>query len=272
MEKTKKKSEWDAVAEKWNTAAGETGVWHQQHDIDPVILNMLGKVGGKRVLEVGCGNGYFSRVLAKKGAKVTAVDLSSRLIKLAMGQEKSKPLGITYLVRDAANLKDLKANSYDAVVANMSLMDIANAERAVGEAARVLRKNGLFVFSITHPIFSDFHWSVMTDKKKRHFGKFIYRYLQPFAEKDTLSIAGVLANLTGYHRPIETYIRYLRKAGLWLDKFREVATKKKVTKATKEDGDVTLRRSKYRILAEKKLKEVAGREIPLFLTASAVKK
>lgn len=47
MTKKLKATEWDAIAEAWDEEAGEKGVWHQQHDIDPVILEMVGN-GTKR--------------------------------------------------------------------------------------------------------------------------------------------------------------------------------------------------------------------------------
>src|SRR3989344_1619277 len=141
-----KKSEWDRAAAFWDAEAGEKGIWHQEHDIDPVVLKVLGGVRNKRILEIGCGNGYFSRMLARRGAKVIGTDLSSKLIGFALMREKEKPLGIRYLVRDAAHLRDLKTKSFDIVTGNMCLMDIADAKAAIREASRVLRRNGRFVF------------------------------------------------------------------------------------------------------------------------------
>ena len=267
-----RKTEWDEAAEWWNREAGEKGIWHQQHDIDPVIFKILGNVNNKIILEIGCGNGYFARKLAKKGAKVLGVDLSKRLIAFAVEREKSKPLGIKYLVRDAANLHGLKSRSFDIVVANMCLMDIADAEGAIREAFRVLKKNGSFVFSITHPVFDDFRqqWTIIKDEGKKYFARAIYKYLSSAGEfKKILWVSGV--KTTQYHRPIEIYFRYLRNSGFLVDKFREIATKKKVIKATKEEGDIKLRRSRYTTLTEKKIKGLAGREIPLFLAIGALK-
>lgn len=168
MSKKIPKAQWDAVAKKWHTEAGESGVWHQKNDIDPVVLKLLGNVQGKHILEIGAGNGYLSRILAKKGAKVTATDVSSKMIGFAQEREKDAPLGVAYLTRDAAQLEGIKSKSYDAVVANMCLMDIADAKSAIQEVSRVLKKNGQFIFSITHPAFSDFRqsWAIIKQKKE----------------------------------------------------------------------------------------------------------
>jgi len=264
-------AEWDKVAEWWDTEAGDTGVWHQQHVIDPVILQTLGDVKNKKIIEIGCGNGYFARLLAKKGAKVTAIDLSGKLLTFAIKRERAKPLSIEYLVRDAANLHGIKSNSFDIAVANMSLMDITDVEGAIKEASRVLRKNGKFIFSITHPAFCDFRqqWVIIKENGKKYFARAISRYLSSAAEKHTLWASGVKA--TQYHRSVETYFKYLRNINLLISDFKEVPTKKSVTRAKKEHGDVKLRRSKYVTLGEKKMKEFAGKEIPLFLVIGALK-
>ena len=266
-----RKTAWDEMAEWWDKEAGEKGIWHQQHDIDPVMFKLFGTIKNKMILEMGCGNGYFSRLLAKKGAKVIGIDLSKELIGFAIEKEKLNPLGIKYLVRDAANLHDLRSRSFDIVVANMCLMDIADAKGALKEASRVLKKNGRIIFSITHPVFDDYaqQWTIIKEKGKKYFARAIYKYLSLVAWKFGLWASGV--KTTQYHRPLETYFIYLRNAGFLVDEFREIATKKKIKKATKETRGVRLRRSRYTTLIEKKMKELAGKEIPLFLVVRAVK-
>src|SRR3989344_612285 len=266
-----KKSEWDRAAAFWDAEAGEKGIWHQEHDIDPVMLKVLGSVRNKRILEIGCGNGYFSRMLARRGAKVTGMDLSSKLIDFALMREKEKPLGIRYLVRDAAHLRDLKTKSFDIAIGNMCLMDIADAKAAIREASRVLKAGGRFVFSIIHPIFHPHskHRHIFKKDGKKYFGYTVYRYLSPAAEKFVIWASGVKA--TAYHRPIEVYIRYLRAAGLLVETFEEIATNKKVKRAKKGEKGVKWRRSRYRTSAEKKMKEMALRELPQFLVVGATK-
>jgi len=265
------KSEWDKVAEEWNTEAGNTGIWHQRHDIDPVIFELLKNLKNKKIIEIGCGNGYFARLLAKKDIKVTAVDLSANLVAYAIEREKTEPLGIKYFVRDAANLYGIKSNSFDIAVANMSLMDITDAEKAIKEVSRVLKKNGKFVLSITHPIYCDFQqqWIIIKENGKKYFARAISKYLSSVTKKRTLLTSGI--KITQYHRSIETYFKYLRNADLLISDFKEIATNKPVTKAKKEDKNVKFRRSKYLTLSEKKMKKFAGKEIPLFLIMVALK-
>ncbi len=274
MAKNLKKSDnkWDKMAEWWDKEVGEKGIWHQQHGIDPVVFKTLGDIKGKAILEIGCGNGYFARLLAKKGAKVTSIDLSKKLIALAVKKEKLKPFGIKYLLRNASSLHGIKSKSFDIVIANMCLMDIADAQGATKEAFRVLKEDGRFLLSITHPVFNIVgdEWTVLkAEDGKTYFARAVYKYLSPVKEKFKLWASGIQTDM--YHRSIQTYFKYLLSSGFFIDEFMEIPTKKKVTKATKQDGDMRMRRSKYMTLAEKKMKEFAGKEIPLFLIIGALK-
>src|SRR5689334_8432054 len=108
---------------------------------------------GERVVEMGCGLGELSRLLASRGAVVTAVDLSASMLAHAKKQEADRPLGIRFLVGDVATLDWWTGDVYDGVVCNMALMDIDDLDGALATAARVLRPGGWFSFSLLHPCF-----------------------------------------------------------------------------------------------------------------------
>lgn len=262
---------WDKAADWWNSEAGDNGIWHQQYDIDPIVFEILGDVKNKKIIEIGCGNGYFARLLAGKGAKITAVDLSSKLLSFAEKKEKTNPLSIKYLLRDAADLREIKNESFDIAVANMSMMDIADTEKAIKEISRVLKENGCFIFSITHPVFCDYlqRWVMFEDGGKKYFAKATGIYLSSVIKKRILWTSQ--AEAPHYHHSVETWFGYLKNANFLVSDFREITTKKTVKKATEKDGDVEFRRSRYNTLAEKKIKEFAGKEIPYFLAIGAIK-
>jgi len=271
MAKKTPKAEWDKVAEWWNTEAGDSGVWHQRHDIDPVVFDVLGSVKNKIILEIGCGNGYLSRLLAERGAKITAVDLSKKFIRIAKEKESAKPLGIKYFVRDAANLYGIKSRQFDVVISSMMLMDVADAQEVIKEAGRVVKKGGRIVFSITHPVFIEGgqKWVRIRIGRKDYSARAVTKYLIPHAKKVVLWVSG--AKATQYYRPFSEYFKYLKKAGFLVADLREIATRKKIKKATAADGDVRFRGSRYRTLAEKRMKKMARKEIPIFLVVEAIK-
>jgi len=144
---------WDDNAPSW--AAEVRG----GHDLareflnNPAFLSFIGDLDGQRVLDAGCGEGHNTRILARRGARMTGVDLSARMIELAEEEERREPLGIRYLRTSYAELGMFSDASFDAVVSSMALMDGPHFDRAMAECFRVLRPGGTLSFSITHPCF-----------------------------------------------------------------------------------------------------------------------
>lgn len=240
-------AEWDKMASWWHAEAADRGVYHQYTDIDPVVRELLGSVKGKKVIEIGCGNGYFSRMLAKRGAEVTALDVSSGMIAIAAAEEKKKPLGVVYLHRDAAHLQGIKSGSFDLAVANMVFMDVVNIEVAIKEISRVLKPNGKLVFSILHPAFMfDGTWESI--KGKNRYGRIVWRYLNSYVDINHWD--GRRLNTKGYVRPLGFYMQALRVAGFAVTDLREIATKKPLRKMSAGKENL-LRASRYSSAFEK---------------------
>ena len=151
-------SELDA-REAWNAGADafiqfvESGADYYRHLVHgPALLASCGDVRGQRALDLGCGHGYFSRLLARAGATVTGIDLSDRLLARALELEAEEPLGITYLHLDAAQIgTGFEEESCDLVTGCMSLQDVAAPGAVLSGACRVLRPAGRAVFSVPHP-------------------------------------------------------------------------------------------------------------------------
>jgi ubiquinone/menaquinone biosynthesis C-methylase UbiE len=71
------------------------------------FMNRIGDITGKKVLDVACGEGHFTRLLRRAGAaRVVGLDISDRMIALAREQEAREPLGIDYVVADARSIVD----------------------------------------------------------------------------------------------------------------------------------------------------------------------
>lgn len=81
------------------------------------------------------------------------IDFSEEMIKAARKEENRNPLGIEYHIADAADLSIFDSESFDLAFSFIGLMDITDYESVIGEAHRVLRDGGRFVFVITHPCF-----------------------------------------------------------------------------------------------------------------------
>ena len=146
--------EWDDASESWSDFVRKRKDYFREEMNNPATFKVIGNVRGRRVLDLSCGEGQNTRMLARRGARVVGVDFSERMIELARKMEKDERLGIRYYVSDAADLKVFEDGCFDVVTCFMALMDIERYEDAVSEVSRVLKKNGRFVFSITHPCFA----------------------------------------------------------------------------------------------------------------------
>jgi SAM-dependent methyltransferase len=110
-------------------------------------------VRGARVLDMACGYGVASRYLAQRGAVVTAVDVSEKLLARAVDIEVREPLGIQYVHGDVTTTQWWDGEPFDGVLCNMALMDIDDLGGAVTSAATVLNSGGWFSASVLHPCF-----------------------------------------------------------------------------------------------------------------------
>jgi SAM-dependent methyltransferase len=113
----------------------------------PSLVNLLGDIRGKKILDLACGEGFYSRRLKQMGAKtVVGVDISEEMVTLAQQQEQANPLGCTYVVGDAANLGQL--GQFDIVLGSY-LLNYAQTPDQLAQFCRTifcnLKLGGYFV-------------------------------------------------------------------------------------------------------------------------------
>ena len=219
---------WAALADWYDRKQGDGGdLWHRAL-IDPALLQVLGEVRGLDLLDLGCGNGYLSRRFAREGARVTGVDSSAPIIARARARERARPLGIRYRVADAERLSAFAPQSFDVVVSNMALMDIAHADAAIREVGRLLRPAGRLVASLCHPCFDVLSRSTWELEVRPMGSTTVWRKVQRYRELYHEPVPWVLPSgrsrsTEGYHRPLSWYFRALRSAGLAVEQFEEPA-------------------------------------------------
>src|SRR5437870_13108125 len=128
---------WERVANKYDST------WSSStRQFIPPLLDAADVSGKMSILDVGCGPGYVSAAAAERGAIPIGLDFSEEMIAIA----KKKFPGVEFQHGDAQNLP-FPDNSFDRVVANFALLHLANPERAIAEAARVLKPGGRFGFT-----------------------------------------------------------------------------------------------------------------------------
>jgi ubiquinone/menaquinone biosynthesis C-methylase UbiE len=147
---------WNANAEAWTRLARAGYDVYRDFLNTPAFFDMLPDVQGLAGLDIGCGEGHNTRLLAGRGARVTAIDIAEIFIAHARQAESDDPLGISYLVASAVELP-FPDGHFDFATGFMSLMDIPETERALAEVWRVLKPGGFLQFSISHPCFDTPH-------------------------------------------------------------------------------------------------------------------
>lgn len=148
---------WNRKAAFWDALHGDTGNLFHRRLVEPTALRLLGLRAGEAVLDIGCGNGALARRLASLGARVTAVDFSAELIRLAEARADADSPTIEYRVIDVTDetaLLELGVGRFDAIACAMTLMDIPTIDPLFRAAARLLKADGRFVFATQHPAFN----------------------------------------------------------------------------------------------------------------------
>ncbi|GAB3405684.1 class I SAM-dependent methyltransferase [Flindersiella endophytica] len=203
----------EAAIRQWNDnttidsmeETADDGDFSKRHLVNPHVLRLLGDVSGKRVLDAGSGNGYLSRLLAGRGARVVGVEPTATMCGFARDKEAELRQGVTYVQADLTDLTDLAGlgEPFDAVVCSMVLMAIPDWKPAVRACVEALRSGGRFVFAIVHPAFE------MLYPTWREHGEYrVDRYLEEY------EVAG--AGASDFHRPLSAYLNELAALGCTL--------------------------------------------------------
>jgi SAM-dependent methyltransferase len=218
---------WDQNAELWirHVRAG----WDKLREAfnNPMFFAFAPDLAGRMVIDLGCGEGRNTREIARRGARVTGVDVSEKMIAAAQAAEASEPLGISYHVSSFSRLDDCADESFDLALSTMALMDGPDFAGAAREAYRVLRRGGGFYFSVLHPCFVTPRQKWVRNDQGDEVGFIVGDYFvedvhidrwrfQAAPEED-----GALFRVPRFPHRMETYINGLCAAGFRITKMQE---------------------------------------------------
>src|SRR5579862_3577377 len=130
---------WDASAEAW-IACVDSGDASREVLLDPLVTDLCGEAAGLSVLDIGCGEGRYSRKLAKAGAFVTGLDPCRAFVETAAKRHRDG----RYLVGSAEDIP-FTTGTFDLALSYLVLLDVPDFRRAIFEMARVLRPGGSLV-------------------------------------------------------------------------------------------------------------------------------
>ena len=211
--KNELKAQWEAMAEEWISQVQDGETSHREAMLDGWMLDAVGDVSGRKVIDLGCGEGRFSRMLAERGAVVTGVDLCRPFIEFANNHRVSDE---TYLIGDMEDLHEAPGDEFDLAVSYVTLVDVPDIRSAVGEASRVLRRGGRFVVCNFHPMASASPGWIKQGNRKIHYP--VDRYFDE-GERDISRRQD--QPWTNFHRTLSTHFRAFLDAGFTVEDIRE---------------------------------------------------
>jgi 2-polyprenyl-3-methyl-5-hydroxy-6-metoxy-1,4-benzoquinol methylase len=194
---------------------------HSDYLVRPLVLKLLGKVKGKDVLDAGCGDGYLSRSIAKKGGNVVGIDISDKLIKVS----KAKSPNIKFFVDSVVNYEKIFQN-FDTVISVIVLQHLSKKDiiQSLQKTYSLLRSKGVFIIAIPHPLM--FAKKPSSDWITFHYGNLSYWN----TKKVTISlqdINGKSFSTKTYTHSLSFYLNEILRAGFQIKDVIETKPSKK---------------------------------------------
>lgn len=235
MNKTPKKptpTSWGGVADWYDDLLSGDDDSYQKQVILPNLTRIVEPTKGMVVLDVACGQGYFTRVFSAAGAHAIGCDISMELIEKAQKQEAgSREHGgntIEYYVAPADSLSMIESGSVDVVTIVLALQNIENLAGTIGEASRVLKMGGRLVFVINHPAFRIPGRSAWGEDDKKDDTR-MYRRIDAYMSDSRTEIDMTPGEIDitkkkrtmSFHRPLQSYFKSLNKSGLSVTRLEE---------------------------------------------------
>ncbi|HEY4607867.1 MAG TPA: class I SAM-dependent methyltransferase [Ilumatobacteraceae bacterium] len=183
----------------------------------PYLRAMLPEISGRRVVDLGCGFGWFCRWAAEAGAEsVLGIDLSEKMLERAAADTDDSR--VVYRRADL-DMLDLPAASFDVAYSSLALHYLADLPRFMAAVARSLVSGGAFVFSMEHPIYTaPLNPRFVTDEAGR-----VSWLLDNYLVEGSRTTDWLAPGIVKHHRTITTYISCLQRAGFTLEHFHEWA-------------------------------------------------
>lgn len=248
------KSSWESVAGWYSGYMGKEGGDYQRDLIFPGALHLLAPKKNGHYLDLACGQGIFTKLLAQKASKIDGLDTSASLINLA---KRIAPKNVRFTVDDATNFSHLfPPNSLDGIVCNLAIQNIDPLTLVFSEASRALKPDGILVLTMNHPSFrqprqSGWGWDEERKLQYRRIDKYMSEYEMPII---THPGSDQSEKTYSYHRPLSIYVAELAKYGFMIEALEEwVSTK------ISDSGP------------RAKAENIARKEIPMFLGLRAKK-
>jgi ubiquinone/menaquinone biosynthesis C-methylase UbiE len=242
---------WGGVATWYDKHLEKSKDTYHEKVIYPNLARLLGDVKGKHLLDLACGQGQLSRLLADAGAYVLGVDIGKELIDIAEKKNKDYKFKIHYFTTSTDDLYMIKDASQDMVVCVLALQNIERLQDTMKEISRVLTKTGTFVCVMNHPAFripKGSAWGF--DEAENSQFRRIDTYLTESRVKIDMTPGSLKDKkfTVSFHRPLQVYMKAFAKHGLAITRIEEWSSHKESEKGPKQHAE-----------------DKARKEIPMFM-------
>lgn len=202
------------VLAQWNSAA-KTYMQDQEKsefaDVNKaVVKERFSELKGKRVLDLGCGYGWYTEYFRSIGADAVGCDGSQEMILLA----KANYPACTFDKADVTEELVYGDSSFDLVFCNQVLMDIEEIDGLIEEVYRITKCGGTFYMGIVHPAFYDCHWG--KDESGFCRTRTMERYLSEYSFDNDF-----WGSTRHYHRTVSFYMNLMLQKGFTLVRMEE---------------------------------------------------
>ncbi len=285
---------------KHNTSWGKVADWYDEYlgnedsyqkaVILPNLMRILDPKQGDKIVDIACGQGFFTEEIVTRGAEVIALDIAPELIAKAEDRLKIKGLGkrSKFFVSGADDLSMIQTSTIEAGICVLAAQNIKELDQMFKEAARVLRKPksqdkvgfaiknktdfnkspgfkyGRLILVLNHPSFripqsSDWYYeqagkNTTQPSIEDRQGRVVYQYQSESTIKIDMN-PGSRTNkkyTISYHRPLQVFMKLLSKHGFALTRIEEWSSHKKSQAGPRA-----------------KAEDTARKEIPMFMCIEA---
>lgn len=202
--------EWRDLSSAWIKEAREGRNPTRNGLLDKPMLEACGNVEDLKILDCGCGEGRFCRVLADRGAaSVLGLDLCEPMIEAAKELQSENDV---YRVADVQDLSFLGNETFDITVSYLNQCDLPDFNANNSEVFRVLKPGGRFIVANLHPMRSAVGgWHRIADGEKQHV------ILDDYFDEGSRRWKMMGVEFTNYHRSLSTYTLGFLDAGFSIE-------------------------------------------------------
>jgi SAM-dependent methyltransferase len=216
----------------------DTKPWNAYYE-RPATLSLLPEIKNKKILDIGCAGGWYTKYLLDNGAEAMAIDVNKNMVEITKRRTQNKCPVIQADINNGLDF--IKDKSVDIVLASLVLHYIKNIEKTFFEINRILKNDGEIIFSIHHPLM-----------------EFVYFKREDYMEIELLEDEWIMGEekirVQFYRRPLSKMLQPLIDNSFYIEKILEAESTKEFKEKLPEAYERLLKRPNFMFVKARKMK------------------